>query len=157
MENYMLILFSYGGLEKINKHLKRKIDRGDKLLVRAVMLAGVPKLIDHLISDEGILGEKVVSDLEESVVDIYRDNAENYLEELKDLAAERNFELDQKLLKYSELETIKDEIEAAEVDRIFINFSHNEYVSNQVKEKEIKSWLEKIELPQDIFYDGENK
>lgn len=157
MENYMLILFSYGGLEKINKHLKSKIDRGDKLLVRAVMLAGVPKLIDHLISDEGILGEKVVSDLEESVVDIYRDNAENYLEELKDLAAERNFELDQKLLKYSELETIKDEIEAAEVDRIFINFSHNEYVSNQVKEKEIKSWLEKIELPQDIFYDGENK
>lgn len=155
MKKYMLILFSYGGLEKINKHLQKELKQGDQLIVRAVLLAGVPKLIDHLISDEGILGEKVVSDLEDSVVDIYHDNAENYLEELKELAAEKKFELDQKMIEHKELKKLKEEIKAAELDRIFINFSHNQYVSNQVKEQEIKSWLKKISLPQDIFYDGE--
>lgn len=155
MKKYMLILFSYGGLEKINKHLQKELKQGDQLIVRAVLLAGVPKLIDHLISDEGILGEKVVSDLEDSVVDIYHDNAENYLEELKELAAEKKFELDQKMIEHKELKKLKEEIKEAELDRIFINFSHNQYVSNQVKEQEIKSWLKKISLPQDIFYDGE--
>ncbi|RAK12446.1 bacterioferritin [Halanaerobium saccharolyticum] len=154
MKKYMLILFSYGGLKKINKHLKKNLKQDDQLLVRAVMLEEVPKLFNHLISDVGFLGEKVVSDVEDSVVDIYQDNAKDYLAELKELAAAMNFKLDKKLIKQNKAEELKQEIKTAELDRIFINFSHNEFVSDQVKEDEIRCWLKKTELPQDIFYDG---
>ncbi|MGM0380121.1 MAG: hypothetical protein ACQEQE_10280 [Bacillota bacterium] len=154
MKKYMLILFSYAGLNEINKHIKKKLSQGDELLVRAVMLEGVPKLFDHLISDVGFLGEKVVSDVEDSVVDIYQDNAKDYLTELKELATAKNFELDEKLIEDHNLKILKNEIKKFDLDGIFINFSHNEFVSNQVKEEEIKKWLKKIKLSQDIFYDG---
>lgn len=154
MKKYMLVLFSYCGLGKINKHLKKKLQENDKLFVRAVMLEEVPKLFDHLISDVGFLGEKVVSDVEDSVVDIYQDNAKDYLTELKELAAAKDFEIDERLIEEHNLENLKTEIRKSELDGIMINFSHNEFVSDQVKEKEIKKWLKKIRMPQDIFYDG---
>ena len=150
----MLILFSYGGLKEINEHLIKRLNQNDKLLVRAVMLEGVPKLFEHLISDVGFLGEKVVSDVEDSVVDIYQDNAKNYLDEIKQIAEAENFKLNQKLIEHHDLDNLKKEIQKSDLDGIFINFSHNEFVSNQVKEDEIKGWLKKIKLPQDIFYDG---
>ncbi|SIQ33314.1 hypothetical protein [Halanaerobium kushneri] len=157
MKKYMLVLFSYCGLKKISKHLKKKLKPEDKLFVRAIMLEGVPKLSEHLISDVGVLGKKVVSDLENSVVDIYQDNAKNYLDELKKMAAEKSFILDKKLIQQHNLKKLKEDIKSTELDGIFINFSHNEFVSDQVKEEEIKEWLEKIELPKDIFYDGKRK
>ena len=154
MRKYMLILFSYGDLKKINKHIKKIVRKNDKLFVRAVLFEKVPKLSEHLVSDEGVLGKKVVSDLENSVVDIYHDNARKYLEEIKEMATKKNFKLDTKLVDDHDLDRLKKEIKAAELDRVFINFSHNEYITDQVKEEEIKSWLQKIELPQDVFYDG---
>jgi bacterioferritin len=157
MKKYMLVLFSYGGLKKINQHLEKKLKPKDKLLVRALMLEEVPKLFEHLISDVGFLGEKVVSDVEDSVVDIYQENAKDYLEEIAEMAAERNFKLDKKLIEEEDLKKLKEELRASELDGIFINFSDNEFVSNQVKEDELKKWLQEIELPLDIFYDGEKK
>jgi bacterioferritin len=157
MRKYMLILFSYGDLKKINRHLKKIVKKDDKLFVRAVLFEKVPKLSEHLISDEGVLGKKVVRDLENSVVDIYHDNARKYLEELKEMAAKNKFQLDTKLVDDHDLDRLKKEIKAAELDRVFINFSHNEYITDQVKEEEIKSWLKKIKLPQDIFYDGKKE
>ncbi|ADO76549.1 hypothetical protein [Halanaerobium praevalens] len=156
MEKYMLILFSYCGLSEINSYLKEKLNQGDQLLVRAVMLEGVPRLFEHLISDVGFLGEKVVSDVEESVVDIYQDNAKEYLAELEELAAAKDFKIDEKLIEYQDLSSLKKEMKKSSLNGIFINFSHNEFVSNQVKEGEIKDWIEKIKLPKAIFYDGKN-
>lgn len=157
MRKYMLILFSYGDLKKINRHLKKIVKKDDKLFVRAVLFEKVPKLSEHLISDEGVLGKKVVRDLENSVVDIYHDNAQKYLAELKEMAAKNKFQLDTKLVDDHDLDRLKKEIKAAELDRVFINFSHNEYITDQVKEEKIKSWLKKIKLPQDIFYDGKKE
>ncbi|PUU86949.1 hypothetical protein [Halanaerobium sp.] len=157
MKKYMLILFSYGGLKKINQHLEKKLQPEDKLLVRALMLEEVPKLFEHLISDVGFLGEKVVSDVEDSVVDIYQENAKDYLAELAEMAAAKDFELDKKLIEEEDLEKLKAELKRSKLDGIFINFSNNEFVSNQVKEDELKKWLQEIELPLDIFYDGEKK
>lgn len=157
MKKYMLILFSYGGLKEINEYLIKRLSQDDKLFVRAVMLEGVPKLFEHLISDVGFLGEKVVSDVEDSVVDIYQDNAKDYLEEIKEIAEEKNFKLDKKLVEHHDLDNLKREIKKSDLDGIFINFSHNEFVSNQVKEDEIKSLLKKLKLPQDIFYDGKKE
>ena len=157
MRKYMLILFSYGDLKKINKHIKKIVRKNDKLFVRAVLFEKVPKLSEHLVSDEGVLGKKVVSDLENSVVDIYHDNARKYLEEIKEMATKKNFKLDTKLVDNHDLDRLKKEIKAAELDRVFINFTHNEYIADQVKEEEIKSWLKKIRLPKDIFYDGKKK
>jgi|GEM_PF-3882046 bacterioferritin len=157
MKKYMLILFSYGGLKKINEHLKQNLSQNDQLIVRALMLEEVPRLFEHLISDVGFLGEQVVSDVEDSVVNIYQDNARDYLDQVKEIAAENNFKLDQKLVEQHNLEALKQEIREADLDRIFINLSHNEFISNQVKENEINSWLKKIKLPLDIFYDGEKE
>ena len=157
MKKYMLILFSYGGLKKINQHLEKKLKPKDKLLVRALMIEEVPKLFFFLFSDVGFLGEKVVSDVEDSVVDIYQENARDYLEEIAEMAAEKNYSLDKKLIEEADLEKLKEELKASELDGIFVNFSDNEFVSNQVKEDELKKWLQEIKLKQDIFYDGEKK
>jgi len=157
MKKYMLILFSYSGLKEINKHLKEKLNQNDKLFVRAVMLEKVPKLSEHLISEVGVLGKKVVHDLEESVVDNYQDNAKNYLEEIKEIAAENGFQLDKKLIDNHNSEDLKKEIKKSELDEIIINFSQNEFASDQVEEENIKSWLHKLELLQDVFYDGKMK
>ena len=157
MKKYMLVLFSYGGLKKINQHLEKKLKTDDKLFVRALMLEEVPKLFEHLISDVGFLGEKVVSDVEDSVVDIYQENARDYLEEIAEMAAAKDFELDKKLIEEADLEKLKEELKESELDGIFVNFSDNEFVSNQVKEDELKKWLQEIKLKQDIFYGGEKK
>ena len=117
----------------------------------------MPKLFEHLISDVGFLGEKVVSDVEDSVVDIYQENAKDYLVEIAEMAAAKDFELDKKLIEEEDLEKLKEELKASELDGIFVNFSDNEFVSNQVKEDELKKWLQEIELPLDIFYDGKKK
>jgi bacterioferritin len=150
----MLILFSYGGLKKINQHLEKKLKPNDKLFVRALMVEEVPKLFEHLISDVGFLGEQVVSDVEDSVVDIYQENAKDYLAEIAEMSAAKDFEIDKKLIEEDDLEKVKEELKAYELDGIFINFSDNEFVSNQVKEDELKKWLKVIDLKQDIFYDG---
>jgi len=157
MKKYMLILFSYSGLKEINKHLKEKLNQNDKLIVRAVMLEKVPKLSEHLISEVGVLGKKVVNDLEESVVDNYQDNAKNYLEEITEIAAENDFKLDKKIIDHHNSKDLKEEIKKSELDEIIINFSHNEFVSDQAEEENVKSWLHKLELSQDIFYDGKLK
>lgn len=157
MKKYMLVLFSYAGLKEMNKYLQKKFKQDDELLVRAVMLEGVPKLFNHLISDVGFLGKKVVSDIEDSVVDIYQENAKIYLDELTELAAENNFKINKRLIENHNLENLKSEIKKADLDGILINFSHNEFVSDQVEEENIKSWLKKLKLPQDIFYDGKKR
>jgi len=157
MKKYMLILFSYSGLKEINKHLKEKLNQNDKLIVRAVMLEKVPKLSEHLISEVGVLGKKVVNDLEESVVDNYQDNAKNYLEEITEIAAENGFQLDKKIIDHHNSKDLKEEIKKSELDEIIINFSQNEFASDQAEEETVKSWLHKLELSQDIFYDGKLK
>lgn len=93
--------------------------------------------------------------MEDSVVDIYQENARDYLDELKEMASDRNFDLNKKLIEEQYLDKVKEEIKTSKIDGIFINFSHNEFVSNQVKEDEIKKWLKKTDLDIDIFYDGE--
>jgi len=157
MKKYMLILFSYGGLEQINKHIKNKLKPEDKLFVRAVKLEKVPKLSEHLISEVGVLGRKVVNDLEESVVDNYYDNAKNYMKEIKRIAVKNGFELDEKLIDHNNLEKLKDEIKQSDFDEIVINFSQNEFASDQLEEENVKSWLKKLKLSQDIFYDGRKR
>lgn len=157
MKNYMLILFSYCGLREINGHLIKKLNQNDRLLVRAVMLEKVPKLSEHLVSEVGVLGKKVVDDLEESVVENYHDNAKNYLKEIKEIAAENNFKLDKKIIDHHNLENLKEEIKNSELDEIIINFSQNEFASDQAEEENVKSWLHKLKQSQDIFYDGKVK
>jgi len=155
MPKKILILFSYAGINKLNKNILSDIQSGDKLFVKAVMLEGVPKLFSHLTSDVGFLGEKVVSDIEDSVVKIYQDNAKEYLKKLKDTAKKNSFTVDTELVNRHELSNLKTEIHKLNPAKIFINFSINEFVSNQVEEKEIKKYLEKIDIEKKIFHDGE--
>lgn len=157
MKKYMLILFSYCKLKKINSYLKRKLAQDDQLLVRAVKLEQVPKLSEHLISDVGVLGKKVVHDLEESVVDNYQDKAKEYLAEIKEIAAAEKFNFDSKLIEHHNLESLKKEIKENNIEKIIINFSQNEFVSDQAEEEELKLWLQELDLAQTVFYDGKRK
>lgn len=157
MKKYMLILFSYCKLKKINSYLKRKLVQNDQLLVRAIKLEQVPKLSEHLISDVGVLGKKVVHDLEESVVDNYQDKAKEYLAEIKEIAAAENFKLKLKLIDHHNLKNLKKEIKENDIEKIIINFSQNEFASDQAEEEELKLWLQKLDIEQVVFYDGKRK
>jgi len=154
MKKYLLILFSYAGLEKMDEFIFNKLEKGDKLILNAVMLKAVPKLVNHLTSDVGFLGDKVASDVEESVVEIYYDNAKDYMESLEKKAEAEGINIEKTLIKKHQIDKLKAEIKSCKADSIIINFSNNEYVSDQVKETEIKDWLEKIDLEQYIFHDG---
>lgn len=155
MPKKILILFSYAGIDKLNKNILSDIQAGDQLFVKAVMLEEVPKLFSHLTSDVGFLGEKVVSDIEDSVVEIYQDNAKDYLKKLKDTAKKNSFTVDTELVNRHQLSNLKTEIQKLNPAKIFINFSINEFVSNQVDEKELKKYLEKLDIEKRFFYDGE--
>lgn len=154
MNKYLLVLFSFAGLESLNDFLLKKLESGDKLFVRAVILDSVPKLHEHLTSDVGFLGDKVANDLEESVIEGQQDNLEEYLKELKEKAAKNEFKLFLKKIEHHQLEKMKKDILGKDLDAVFINFSNNEYISDQVKEKEIKDFLKKARLKQYSFYDG---
>ncbi len=154
MKKYLLVLFSYAGLENLNSFLLNKLNSGDRLFVRAVMLKGVPKLFSHLTSEVGFLGDKVASDVEDSVVDIYYDNAKDYLKEIEEKAAANNIEIDKDLIENHQIDKLKAVIRDSDFDAVIINFSNNEFVSDQVKEKEIKKWLNTIEKNIYIFHDG---
>lgn len=154
MNNYLLVLFSYAGLENLNSFLLDKLKSGDNLFVRAVMLKGVPKLFSHLTSDVGFLGDKVASDVEDSVVDIYYDNAKDYLKEIEEKAVADGIEIDKDLIENHQIDKLKSVIRKSDFDTVVINFSNNEFVSDQVKEKEIKNWLNNIEKNKYIFHDG---
>lgn len=155
MPKKILILFSYAGIDKLNKSILSDIQAGDNLFVKAVMLEEVPKLFSHLTSDVGFLGEKVVSDIEDSVVEIYQDNAKDYLKTLKDKAEKNSFTVDTELVNRHELSNLKIEIQKLNPAKIFINFSINEFVSNQVDEKELKKYLEELDIEKQFYYDGE--
>lgn len=154
MKKYVLVLFSYAGLENLNSFILNKLKSGDELFVRAVMLKGVPKLFSHLTSEVGFLGDKVASDVEDSVVDIYYDNAKAYLKEIEEKAVAADIEIDKDLIENHQLEKLKSMIRESDFDAVVINFSNNEFVSDQVKEKEIKNRLNTIEKNIYIFHDG---
>ena len=154
MKKYLLILFSYAGLENLNDFLFEKLNKGDKLSVRAVMLKRTPKLFNHLTSDVGFLGDKVASDVEDSVVDVYREKAESYLKEIEEKVVAKDVEIDKKLIEKHQIDELKAAVIKEKADKLIINFSNNEFVSDQVKEKEIKDWLEKLNLKEYIFHDG---
>jgi len=154
MKKYLLILFSYAGLENLNDFLLKKLNKGDKLSVRAVMLKRTPKLFNHLTSEVGFLGDKVASDVEDSVVDVYREKAETYLKEIEDKGLAKEVEIDKKLIEKHQIDELKAAVIKEKADELIINFSNNEFVSDQVKEKEIKDWLEKLNLKEYIFHDG---
>ncbi|MCC3145691.1 hypothetical protein LJ207_10185 [Halanaerobium sp. Z-7514] len=154
MGKYLLILFSFAGLESLNNFLFKKLESGDKLFVRAIILDAVPKLHEHLTSDVGFLGDKVANDLEESVVEGQHDNAEEYLKELKEKVANMDLELSIKKIDHHHLDNLKKGILEKELDAVFINFSNNKYISDQIKEQEIRDFLEKIKIKQYSFHDG---
>lgn len=154
MDKYLLVLFSYAGLENLNNFLLNKLNSGDKLFVRAVMLKGVPRLFSHLTSEVGFLGDKVASDVEDSVVDIYYENARDYLKEIEEKAVADGIEIDKDLIENHQIDKLKSVIRDSDFDAVIINFSNNEFVSDQVKEKEIKKWLNTIEKNKYIFHDG---
>ncbi|MFW6000911.1 MAG: hypothetical protein ACOCQE_00955 [Halanaerobium sp.] len=154
MEKYLLVLFSYAGLENLNNFLLNKLNSGDQLFVRAVMLKGVPRLYSHLTSDVGFLGDKVASDVEESVVDIYYENARDYLKEIEEKAAADGIEIDKDLIENRQIDKLKSVIRKSDFDSVIVNFSNNEFVSDQLKEKQIKKWLNTIERNKYIFHDG---
>ncbi|ADQ14081.1 hypothetical protein [Halanaerobium hydrogeniformans] len=154
MKKYLLILFSYAGLEGLNKVLFNKLKSGDRLFVRAVILEGVPKLYNHLTSDLGFLGDKVANDIEESVLEGHQCITDNYLKNLEETAAENNIDFTKHLIDHHQLDKMKKDILEKDLDAVFINFSKNEFISDQVKEKEIKDFLKKAGLKHYSFYDG---
>lgn len=157
MQKYLLILFSYAGLEELKKYLMNKIAQDDKLYLKAVRLDRVPKLTSHLASEVGFLGEKVVDDVEDSVVDIYKDNAQNFLDELQKTAEENQFALEEDLIEEDQLKELQEAYKEIDPDQLIVNFSKNEFVSDQDREEKFRKWLNKLTVEKNIFYDGSRK
>lgn len=157
MQKYLLILFSYAGLEELKEYLMNKIDQDDKLYLKAVRLDRVPKLTSHLASEVGFLGEKVVDDVEDSVVDIYKDNAQNFLEELQKTAEKNQFDLEEDLIEKDQLKQLQKAYKEIKPDQMIVNFSKNEFVSDQDREEKFKNWLKELDVHKNIFYDGSKK
>lgn len=157
MQKYLLILFSYAGLEEIKDYLLKELKKDDKLYLRALMLEQVPKLSEHLISEIGFLGEKVVNDVEGSVVEIYKNNAKKFLEEIALSMNKNSINLDKELVEKDQLKKLKKAYNEIKADKIIINFSQNEFVSDQAKENNLKRWLKNLKVKKDIFYDGKKQ
>ncbi len=99
---------------------------------------------NHLISDVGFLGEKVVCDVEDSVVEIYKDNAEMFIQEITSRTTEEHIKIETKLLNSTQLENLKMDINLEKPDATWLNLSGNDFVADADTEAKMETWLKTI-------------
>ncbi len=157
MTTYMLVLFCFAGLDEIKRKLFKEMKSGDKLFVRGIMLEEMPELSNLLVSEVAVLGEKIVNDLQDSVIETYQENADRFMAEIAEEAEARKIAIDIKIIHADQIVLLKKEIAKYKPKQIWTNYSHNDFVSNSRQENKMKEWQEGLKSKKIIYYDGQKE
>lgn len=151
----MVLLFSFAELDKVINHSFNLLNDDDELEVVAIVGEEVSSSLSHLITDVGFLGDKVSSDVEDAVVNEYQDRAEKSLERITDRAEVDSQHLEVEKLTKISLDELKDKLVRDDIDHLVINYTEDQFLSNEVLDYDFNEFLSNINMPYEVYFDGE--
>ena len=151
----MVLLFSFAELDKVINHSFNLLNDDDELEVVAIVGEEVSSSLSHLITDVGFLGDKVSSDVEDAVVNEYQDRAEKSLDRIEDRAEVDSQQLEVEKLTKISLEELKDKLVRDDIDHLVINYTEDQFLSNEVLDYDFNEFLANINMPYEVYFDGE--
>ena len=151
----MVLLFSFAELDKVINHSFNLLNDEDELEVVAIVGEEVSSSLSHLITDVGFLGDKVSSDVEDAVVNEYQDRAEKSLDRIEDRAEVDSQQLEVEKLTKISLEELKDKLVRDDIDHLVINYTEDQFLSNEVLDYDFNEFLANINMPYEVYFDGE--
>ncbi|MBM7558075.1 hypothetical protein [Halanaerobacter jeridensis] len=155
MKKVMVLLFSFAELDKVINHSFNLLNDDDELEVVAIVGEEVSSSLSHLITDVGFLGDKVSSDVEDAVVNEYQDRAEKSLERITDRAEVDSQHLEVEKLTKISLDELKDKLVRDDIDHLVINYTEDQFLSNEVLDYDFNEFLSNINMPYEVYFDGE--
>ena len=151
----MVLLFSFAELDKVINHSFNLLNDDDELEVVAIVGEEVSSSLSHLITDVGFLGDKVSSDVEDAVVNEYQDRAEKSLDRITDRAEVDSQHLEVEKLTKISLDELKDKLVRDDIDHLVINYTEDQFLSNEVLDYDFNEFLANINMPYEVYFDGE--
>jgi len=155
VKKVMLVLFSFAELDKVINYTFDLLADDGKLEVVAFVEEEVPNSLSDLISNVGFLGEKVTKDVEDTIVDEYKDRAERHLKMIKERAADEDCRVEMKVYPKDNLEQVEKRLRSGEIDQAVINYTGDQFISEEVLVYPLDELLAEIDLPYEVYYDGE--
>ena len=154
MKKVMVLLFSFAELDQVIDHSFNLLNAEDELEVVAIVGEEVSSSLSHLITDVGFLGDKVTEDVENAVVNEYQERAEKSLERITDRADGNPHSLEVEQLTKISLEELKDKLDHNQIDHLVINYTEDQFLSNEVLDYDFDQFLANIDMPYEVYYDG---
>ncbi|GAB6099393.1 hypothetical protein JCM16358_12720 [Halanaerocella petrolearia] len=155
MKKVMLVLFSFENLDQVINRTFKLVEPEDELYVAGFIEEELPDSLSNLISDIGFLGKKVTNDVESTIVEQYQDRANKNLDSIAQQGEETKSKVNVELLAKDELSDIKQQLRAEEVDHLIINYTNDQFISEEVLVYPLDQILQEIDIPYELYYDGE--
>ena len=157
--NIMLVIFSVINLENV---VERSFDlterEGGKLYVTLIQEEKIPSALSSLLMYNGFLGEKVKEDVKDTIKKEYKRRTSRILNEIETKADEQGIHLvETDSVKKASLMDCYDLIEEDNIDYLILNYTNNKFVSRTVYEYFHEEFIENLDIPCEVFMDGEKK
>jgi bacterioferritin len=155
VKKVMVLLFSFAELDKVIDYSFNLLQDEDDLEVVAIVGEEVSSSLSDLITDVGFLGDKVTEDVENAVVNEYQERADKSLERITDEAEADNHNLGVEKLTKISLEELKEKLDYDQVDHLVINYTEDQFLSNEVLDYDFDEFLANLDMPYEVYFDGE--
>jgi bacterioferritin len=153
VKKIMLVLFSFAELDDVINRAFELLDEDDELQVVACIEREVPNSLSALISDVGFLGEKVTNDVKDTIIDEYKERANRNLDAISERGEEEDEDVEVDLLR--SVEEIRERLRQEPIDYLIVNYTNDEFISEEVLKYPLDKLIEGIEYPYEIYYDGQ--
>lgn len=152
----MLILFS---MAQMTKSIEYSLDLAKKhnasLDVKFIIEEKIPKTLSSLVMYTGFLSGKMSDEIEKTLLEEYYKRAETVLDEITKEADEGNIKLTTEIIKNGSLNYCYQIINNGDIDYLVLNHTNDKFISKQVLDYYLDDFLENLDIPYMLFYDGE--
>jgi len=154
MEKVMLLLFSFASLDKVIEDSFKLLTKENQLQVIAVLEEELPASLPKLISQIGFLGEKVTEDVKEIILKEYKKRGVETLKSISAKGREEGYQVKVEQIAKAALPNLKQDLQQREFSQLIINYTRDQFISKDVLAYEIDEFLEGLDIPYKIYYDG---
>ncbi len=115
----------------------------------------VPKTLTSIMAYIGFLGEKVKSDMENSIIENYQLQVQGIISDAKLHAAYKKIAT--KHYNITDFHNLQELLKSFSLDYLIINHTENEYIYQATKNNELKQLLHAYEGKYELYSDGFKK
>ncbi|MBM7623000.1 hypothetical protein [Sporohalobacter salinus] len=155
MKKIVLVLFSFAKSEKVISRSFELLGEEDELYVAGFIEQKVPNSLSDLISDIGFLGDKVTEDVKSTIIAEYKKRADEKLDLIMEEGEEYAGTVKAEMLSKKELSDLEKQVKNGQADYLLINYTDDQFLSEEVLDYPLDDILSKIDIPYEVYYDGE--